>query len=345
MKLKRLFALGIVACWILVAISQAQEPAQQQESTPAVSQTQGVDNQGIKNYLLGPGDVLDVRVFGQDLSATAEVDSDGNISSLPFLEKPIPAKCRTEKQVQRDIAAAYSKFINSPQVSVRIVARNSRQPATVFGAVRQAARFQMQRKVRLNELMAASGGFTERASGTIQILHTEPLMCPGPGEEADAAPIDGTRIPMQIVRIAELRMGKLDANPVIRPGDFILVTEAEPVYITGSVVSPQGVYVRDQLTLTRALAMVGGVRKEAKTSEVRIYRQKPGLPEQETFQVDLAAIKKKEKPDIILQPYDIIDVPESGMLSSKRLLPTLMGAFSGGVSNVISGGLATRILY
>jgi hypothetical protein len=91
--------------------------------------------------------------------------------------------------------------------------------------------------------------------------------------------------------------------------------------------------------------MVGGVRKEAKTSEVRIYRQKPGLPEQETFQVDLAAIKKKEKPDIILQPYDIIDVPESGMLSSKRLLPTLMGAFSGGVSNVISGGLATRILY
>jgi polysaccharide export outer membrane protein len=344
MKLKILFAVGIVACWILVAVSHAQEPAQQ-ASAPAVSQSPDVDNQGIKNYLLGPGDVLDVRVFGQDLNATAEVDSDGNVSSLPFLEKPIPAKCRTEKQVQKDIATAYSKFINSPQVSVRIVARNSRQPATVFGAVRQAARFQMQRKLRLNELMAASGGFTERASGTIQILHTEPLMCPGPGEEAEAAPIDGTKIPMQIVRIAELRMGKLEANPVIRPGDFILVTEAEPVYITGSVVSPQGVYVRDQLTLTRALAMVGGVKKEAKSSDVRIYRQTPGSPEQETIQVDLAAIKKKEKPDILLQPYDIIDVPESGILSSKRLVPTLMGAFSGGVSNVISGGLATRILY
>src|SRR6266850_7931923 len=221
MKFKHLPALGLVACLILVSTSHAQEPVQQQESAPAVSQAQGLDNQGIRNYLLGPGDLLDVRVFGQDLTTTAEVDSDGNISSLPFLEKPIPAKCRTEKQVQKDIAAAYAKFINSPQVSVRIVERNSRAPATVFGAVRQATRVQMQRKVRLNELMAASGGFTERASGTIQILHTEPVMCPEPGEEADAAPIDGTRIPLQIIKISDLRSGLPLANPVIRPGDYV----------------------------------------------------------------------------------------------------------------------------
>ena len=103
---------------------------------------------------------------------------------------------------------AYSKFINNPQVSVRIAERNSRQPATVFGAVRQATRVEMKRKVRLNELMAVSGGFTERAAGTIQILHTEPLMCPEPGEEAEAAPIDGTKIPLQIVKISDLRAGK-----------------------------------------------------------------------------------------------------------------------------------------
>src|SRR5678816_4600381 len=87
------------------------------------------------SYLLGPGDVLDVRVFGQpDLSSVTQVDGDGNISSLPFIESPIPAKCRNERDVQKDIAAAYGKFINNPQVSVRITERNSRQPATVFGA-------------------------------------------------------------------------------------------------------------------------------------------------------------------------------------------------------------------
>jgi len=315
-----------------------------QDSAPPVASGPSVDNQGIRNYLLGPGDVLDVRVFGQpDLNSMVEVDSDGNVSSLPFLEAPIPARCRTEKDVQASIAAAYAKYLKNPQISVRITERKSRQPATVFGAVRMPTRIQMQRKVRLNEMMAASGGFTERASGTIQILHTEPVMCPEPGEEAAAAPIDGTKIPLEIIKISELR-----ANPFIRPGDYILVTEAEPVYITGSVQSPQGIYIRDQLTISRALAMVGGIRKEAKASDIRIYRQKPNSAEHETLIVDLTAIKKKQKPDVMLQPYDIIEVPEAGMFSSGRIGQTFVGLVTGSLGNVFStmgSGLSTRVIY
>jgi polysaccharide export outer membrane protein len=335
---------------MIAGFSQAQEPQQQEPSTAAISPSSGLDIQGSKAYLLGPGDVLDIRVFGQpELStSSAQIDSDGNLSSLPFLETPIPAKCRTDKQVQKDIAAAYAKFINNPQVSVRIAERNSRQPATVFGAVRQSARIEMKRKVRLNELIAVSGGFTERASGTIQILHTEPLMCPEPGEEQEAQPIDGTKIPLQIVKIAELRGGKVGANPVIRPGDYVLVTEAEPVYITGAVASPNGVYLRDQLTLTRALAMVGGARKEAKLTDVKIYRQVPGSTSQEIITVDVAAIRKNQKPDFILQPYDVIEVPEAGMFSSSRIGSTLINALTGGVSSAISSTgtyLPSRIIY
>lgn len=348
MRRNVLLVFVVVAC-ALVAIVHGQEPAQQQGSFPAPSQSQSLDTQGIRNYLLGPGDVLDIRVFGQpDLNSTAQIDSDGNISSLPFLEKPIPAKCRTEKQVQNDISAAYSKFINKPQVSVRISERNSRQPATVNGAVRQPARIDMKRKVHLNELVAVSGGFTERAAGTIQILHTEPLMCPEKGEEAEAAPIDGTKIHLLIVKITELRAGKPEANPIIRPGDYVLVTESEPVYITGSVVSPTGVFLRDQLTLSRALAMVGGTRKEAKLSDIRIYRQKPGSSEQEVIRVDFAAIKKNQKPDFLLQAYDVVEVPESGAFSSQRIGSTLLGAITGGLSSAISSTgtfLPQRVIY
>lgn len=324
-------------------------PGQDTPQTVGTSQTSAVDNQGIRNYLLGPGDTLDVRIFGQsDLNAVVEVDSDGNISSLPFLESPITAKCRTEKDVQKDIVKAFGKYIKNPQVSVRISERKSRQPATVFGAVRQATRVQMQRKIRLNELVVVSGGFTDRASGTIQILHTEPLMCPQPGEEALAAPIDGTKVPFEIVKISELRAGKVQANPVIRPGDYILVTEAEPVYITGSVVAPQGIFLRDQLTLSRALAMVGGIRKEAKVSEVKIYRQKPGAQDQEILVVDYGAIKKNKKPDIFLQAFDVIEVPEAGMFSGSRFVQTLIGAASGSLGNVFSSGgasIANRVVY
>ncbi len=347
MKTKQSLLLAIAFVFVLAGFVCAQEPQSEQTSAPPPSP--GLDVQGMRKYLLGPGDVVEVRVFGQpDLSSTAQVDSDGNLSALPFLEKPIRAQCRTDKDVQKDVATAYAKFINNPQVSVRVSERNSRQPATVFGAVRQATRVEMKRKVRLNELMAVSGGFTERAAGTIQILHTEPLMCPEPGEEAEAAPIEGTKIPLQIVKISELRAGVPAANPVIRPGDYVLVTEAEPVYITGSVLSPGGIYLRDQLTLSRALAMVGGVRKEAKMSDVIIYRQVPGKLNPDTIHVDLAAIKKNQKQDEVLQPYDIIEVPESGMFSSARIGQTLMGALTSGFSGAISTTgtyLPTRIIY
>ena len=352
---------GFVLVAILVGLTlPTLVRAQEQQSTPSApaqdtfrpsstSQPSAVDNQGIRNYLLGPGDVIDVRVFGQpDLSAIVEVDSDGNISSLPFLEAPIPAKCRTEKALQKDIAEAYAKYIKNPQVSVRISERKSRQPATVFGAVRQPTRVQMQRKIRLNELVVVSGGFTERASGTIQILHTEPLMCPQPGEEAEAAPIDGTKIPFQIVKLSELKAGKPEANPIIRPGDYVMVTEAEPVYITGSVVSPQGIFLRDQLTLSRALAMVGGVRKEARANDVRIYRQKPGSQEQEVIKVDYAAIKKNQKPDFFLEAFDIVEVPEAGMFSPGRIGQTLMSAATGSLNtmfNTVGTTLPTRVVY
>jgi len=312
--------------------------AQQQQGAPqgpsqGFSQPLSIDTQGINNYLLGPGDVLDVRVlFQSDMNAMVEIDTDGNITSLPFLESPITAKCRNEKEVQKDISKAYSRLLKNPQVSVRIAERKSHLPATVQGAVRQPTRVMMQRRVRLNELIAAAQGFTERASGTIQILHTEPVMCPLPGEEADAE----NKVPFEIIKIAELKAGKPQANPVIRPGDAILVTEAEPVYVTGSVFNPTTVYLTDNLTLSRALSAVGGLKNEANTKDVKIYRQAPGAPTQEIIRADYAAIRKNQKPDILLRPFDIIDVPEASMFSRRRLGQTLFSAITGSVPGVLT---------
>ena len=280
--------------------------------------------QGQQTYVLGPGDVVEVKVFGQpDLNATAQVDGDGNLSSLPFLDA-ISAKCRTEKQVQKDIAVAYSRLIKDPQVSVRVIDRKSRQPAQVSGAVRTPGKVPTERKLRLNELIAASGGITEKAAGTIQILHTESLLCPGPGEEVEALPVAGTAIPLQIVKLSDLQAGSV--NPIIRSGDLVLVTEAVPVYITGSVVSPGSVMLTDQLTLSKALGMVGGTRKEAKLSEIKIYRQKGNAPQQ-VLKVDFEAVKKSQNPDIFLQPYDVIEVTDTGFWEGGNVLKVLAGIF------------------
>ncbi|HEY5073231.1 MAG TPA: polysaccharide biosynthesis/export family protein [Pyrinomonadaceae bacterium] len=330
-----LFTFGAV----LSALAQDQNPGPVSGSSSAA-----IDNQGVRGYLLGPGDVLDVRVFGQpDLSSIVEIDDSGQISSLPFLETPLPAQCRTEKEIQIDITKAYSKYIRNPQVSVRISERKSRPPATISGAVRNPMQVTMLRRARLHELVTKAGGWTDRASGTIQIMHTQAEMCAEPDpvfQKASAELTTGT-FGIVVLKINDLKMGKEEADPYIRPGDIVIITEGEPVYVTGSVMGGRELVLRDQLTLGRAIAMAGGAQRLANTNEVHIYRQKDGLIGQEDLKFNYDAIKKGKQPDVLLKAYDIIDVGESGVLSKKGMIDMFKSSFRSSI------GLATQrgIIY
>lgn len=330
MKVKSCLFLIVALCLAAPQLLSAQEPGQ-----AAVVPASSIDDQGIVKYLLGPGDTLDIRVFGQpDLNWIGEVDSDGNISSLPFITTPIVAQCRTEKDLQKDIIAAYKKMLKDPQISVRVTGRNSRQPATVLGAVLSPARVEMKRRVRLNELIAASGGLTERANGDIQVLHTEPVRCPEQGEVVEPLYVGDTLNPSTIktYKFRDLLEGKPDSNPIIRPGDIINVMDAKPVYITGHVVSPQPILLGNNgLTLLKALAIAGGLKPDAKSGDVRLYRTKPGVAEPELVRVDFDAIRKRKKDDIVLQPYDIIEVQKESDWSP------------GGIARMVLGGVTSSI--
>ena len=349
------YTLLFILTFMSLAPSTLQAQQQQPQPPPAqpmvvqqpASAQVSMEGMGVGRYLLGPGDTLDVRVFGQaEMNWTGEVDGDGNLGSVPFVEKPIRALCRTENDIAKDIREAYSKYIKDPQISVRVTGRNSRSPATVVGAVRLPQRFTMMRRVRLNELLALSGGLTEKANGNIQVVHTEPLMCPEPGMDTEQVVFkEGTmQVPYKIYNIKDLAVGKEEANPFIRPGDVITVQEADPVYITGSVVSPQGLYLREGLTLSLALAMVGGVRKEGKLNGIVIYRVNPKAMNREAIVVDLEAIKKEQKPDIALQPYDVIEVPEKGVSILKMIGNSLLNLGPQMIS-AVGTGIPSRVIY
>jgi polysaccharide export outer membrane protein len=348
-----------------------------------------MDSQGIRRYRVGPGDLLDVRVFGQpDLNSTVEIDEDGNISSLPFVEDPIPAKCRNEKEIQKAITTVYAKYLIKPRVSVRILERRSRPPAVIFGAVRAPTRVQMMRRVRLHELLALSGGITSGASGTIQIMHTETELCPEQDDlgmemimAADQKPAAATTTPkvtdkadpaatkktdpaqkpaddlqaasagigqLEIYQINTVKTGGLGVNnsaglgadPFIRPGDIVIVTEGLPIYITGGVVQPGSVTLKDQMTLLRAIAMVGGLQRLANGSQIHVYRQKEGKIGQDDIKINYEAIKSGKQPDFVLQAYDIIDVRMQSSFSPKSL-----GDFFLNMSRSSMGILPQRIVY
>ena len=337
MSTKNLIFAAILASFALGLSAIAQE---QSQGTVLGSSAASIDHKGIRNYLLGPGDVLDVRVFGQScLSSQVEIDADGNISSLPFLEKPIRAQCRTDKEVQKDIATAYAKYIKNPQVSVRVVDRKSRQPATISGAVRSPMQVTMMRQVRLHELITKAGGWTDRASGTIEVMHTEPPMCAEPGIFQNASLSEKGNFGIAVFKISDLKMGKEEADPYIWPGDIVRVTEGDPVYVTGSVINPRELVIRDQLTLARAIAMSGGPTRMARTNEVHVYRQKEGQAGQDDLKFNYDAIKKGKTPDVELKPFDIVDVGESSLFSGKGMSDMLRGLVRGSSGLILQRGV------
>lgn len=328
----------VILCLLLVCSAVFTVLAQNPSEAPRNIPASAIDDQGTGRYLVGPGDILDVRVFGQaDLNSTVEVDSDGNISSLPFIEAPIRAKCRNEKEIQASITEAYAKYLLKPRVSVRLTERRSRPPAVIFGAVRSAQRVDMRRRVRLHELMAASGGITQNASGTIQIMHTEAEMCAEP-EKGGAQPSPSDVGQLEIFQISDVKAGQEKADPYIRPGDIVIVTEGEPIYITGAVVQPREMTLKDGLTLARAIMMSGGATRLARTNEVHIYRKT--ATGSEDLKVNYDAIKKGQAKDIPLQAYDIVDIRQSGTFSPKSL-----GDFFLNTVKSYSTVLPTMVLY
>jgi polysaccharide export outer membrane protein len=343
-------AFHLLIIFALVVVAPIICPAQQETNAPTTGAN--LDAMGVRGYLLGPGDILSIKVLGEtQMDGDYDVNDEGNIE-FPFVDAPIPARCRTDKEVRADLTAALKKYLRNPQVSVRVKEKNSRPPAVVFGAVRAPQRIVMYRRVRLLEIISVAGGVEEgKAGGTVQIFHTTPLMCPDPNEDPmpqKIAPSSDDEIaPYLVYNLADLKQGKKEANPFVNPGDIIIVPSAPPVYITGSVVAPQNIYWSENLTLTKAMAMVGGIRKEAKSDKVIIRRLKQGSKDYEITTINFDAIRKQKEKDFALQPYDIIEVDEAGMWSAKRLPSTLAGLISGGLGQGVTNlaALPTRIIY
>jgi hypothetical protein len=79
------------------------------------------------------------------------------------------------------------------------------------------------------------------------------------------------------------------------------------VYVVGAVRSPARLEFSRSVHLTEVLCCVGGLLPES-NNKVRVYRIGPGITERTIFFVDLKKIKKLRASDLILQPYDVVEV-------------------------------------
>jgi polysaccharide biosynthesis/export protein len=323
-----LHSVGLIA--LLVLLSPFQARAQQARANaneqPATSASPA------DLYRIGAGDVLEVRVYNRpQLSRDAvRVDNRGMIR-MPIIESDIVAGCRTESELAEEVAALYLKYQRHPHVDV-FVKDYSSKPVAVIGAVDKPGQFQLQRRVRLLELVSLAGGPTERAGQRILVAHSSelsPCSVGGAGVAADPSGFESYDLNNTLKADGE-------ANPYVRSGDIITLPEAQQIFVVGNVFHPTSISLKERITVSQAVAMAGGTMSDAKKDSIRILRQLPGSPAKTEIIVDLNAISKRKAEDVELKANDIVEVPTS---TGKRLLHSLINAVIPGAS-----GLPLRVI-
>lgn len=333
------FFLPIALCLILIStVAHAQQnkmlirpktvtpPAATAKTATAPASTNGPTRPATSDrYRIGPGDILEVRLYKlPDLSRDSLRVEESGMIRMPLIAEDIQAACRTEGELAKDIANRYLTYMRNPQVDVFVKEYQSR-PVAVIGAVNTPGRFQLQRRVRLLELLSFAGGPAERAGGNIQLVHSSSY----PSCDASATPkrLDGLDI--EVFKLRDTLAGGLRSNPYVRPGDVITVLEFEQIYVIGNVIRPSAFPLKDRITLSEAIAMAGGTLPDTASERVRIIRQAAdGVTKQELV-ADIKAINKRQAPDIVLQPNDIVEVPTA---SGKRFLRNVLEGVVPGIA-------------
>jgi len=164
------------------------------------------------NYIIGPGDNINVFVWGNaDLSATVPVRPDGKITT-PLVED-VQASGKTPSQLARDMEKQLARYIRNPVVTVIVtgfVGRYSEQ-VRIIGAAAKPQALAYRENMTLLDVMIAVGGLTDYASGNSARLFRR---------------IDGKQ-KQYALRIDDLlNGGDISANVDILPGDIIIIPES-----------------------------------------------------------------------------------------------------------------------
>ncbi len=246
---------------------------------------------------IGKGDLLSIYVYRQeDMRVKVRVDEDGTIR-FPLAGR-ICVVGKDTHQIEDVIASALRrKGFASPEVVVSVESFAPRQ-IFVLGEVKNAEGF--------------SGNIPEGGEMTaMQAVSAAGGLAPG----ADIGRIAVRRehgkrgAEMIPVPARDILEGRLVADIKLQPFDTVIVPKALPVSVLGTVKRP-GEFCLDPerpLTVSRIVALAGGVERPKSLSMIRVTRGK------KSFTVDILRLLEEGEGsgDMPLEPGDIVYVPET----------------------------------
>jgi polysaccharide export outer membrane protein len=274
----------------------------------------------IKEYIIGPGDVLSIYVpgmveqaasVGRDKTTGFRVNTDGTIF-LPHVGR-VEVSGLTVTQLQEKLVNIFKAYIKNPVLTVEIIDFKS-QPVYLLGQFNQPGIFYLDRPTQLLHGLALGSGLNDKANlRGARLVRNERVQ-----------PVDLYEL---------LNHNDLSQNIQLHPEDTIYVpgNEDQRVFVFGAVGKSGMVpMVNGRLNLVQALSFAGIDQKPYKEDNVRIIRSLSPTRGQ-LIVVDLGQVMNGLAMPMSLVDGDIIYVPKTTMggwnEALTEILPTLQ-AFS-----------------
>ncbi len=159
-------------------------------------------------YVIGPGDVLQIRVWeNEELSVAVPVRPDGKVS-VPLLDD-VQASGKTALQLKETLTEGFKTYVRSPDVTVIVTQINSKR-VSVVGQVANPTSVALEGDMRVVDVIALVGGFTPFADRSdIRVLR----------------PAGGSMSEHRFDYDAYLKGIDPEGNILLAPGDTIVVRE------------------------------------------------------------------------------------------------------------------------
>lgn len=249
-----------------------------------------------ESLLIGHGDVLHIQVYDTpEMEQRARVTDSGYIP-LSFLGNVkvvgmTPGDAANE--IERRLIAA--GIMVHPQVTIR-VDEYATQNASVMGQVVKPGPYEIDTCRKVIDVLALAGGLTDIADRHITI---ERYGDPNQKIEYYYSNIAGTA---------------LQDDPMVYPGDTVIVPKAAVVYVLGDVLKPGGYPINtnnSKITVLQAIALAGYANHTAAVGKSKLVRKTPTGVEQ--IDLPVGAMQKGKTQDVALMPDDVVYVPFSFM--------------------------------
>ena len=246
-------------------------------------------------YRVGPGDVLEVVVFGNDdLSRSTSVQTSGTISLALLGDVNVAGLSLPEIKTKLTSLLARDYLVN-PQVDVKVKEYQS-QFVTLIGEVNSPGKKPLRGRTRLIDALVEAGGFTPRASGEIVISRVEGTFAGG-------------------VKTLRMRLGSAALTPqdqvnleiALQSGDIITASPKHYVTVEGEVMRPNRYVLEGDLTVSGAISSAGGLTRFG-SQDVKVRRVDAQTGRTTIFEVDLKDVRRGKAVDPPLLPNDVVSV-------------------------------------